>query len=75
MGENKKRAMSIHDLSEPHQQMIEAMKSQLLIAFLKRLGGRVVMPVSEVDATGDSNFAFSLDVEARTFVFEIQKKH
>ncbi|RUV98168.1 hypothetical protein EOA75_01125 [Mesorhizobium sp. M1A.F.Ca.IN.022.07.1.1] len=45
---------SIHDLSYEHQMVIEAMKSQLIIALVRRLG-IVEMPVAEIDSTGSSN--------------------
>lgn len=62
------------DLAPEHAALIDNMKDQLLIAFLKRLGGEIVMPVSEVDATGDSLFAFRIDFEKRNFHFELRKK-
>jgi cephalosporin hydroxylase len=73
MGEQKRRS-SIADLSYPHQQMVEAMKSQLLIAFVNRLGGSLTIPVDEVDSTGAFNLAMSVDPDARTFTFTVQEK-
>ena len=73
MGESKRRS-SIADLSYPHQQMVEAMKSQLLIVLINRLGGALTIPVDEVDGTGAFNLAMSVDPDARTFTFEVQEK-
>lgn len=55
-----------------HADVIDAFKEQLLIVFLKRLGGKVSIPVSEVDDTGQDNLAFN--VTDRVFHFEIRKK-
>lgn len=66
--------MKIADLSYDHQQAIEAMKSQLLIVLINRLGGNVQIPVAEVDGTGPFNLAMRLDPDTRAFHFEVQKK-
>lgn len=57
-----------------HAALMEELKEQLLIAFLRRLGGDVIMPVSEVDATGDWLLSFSLDVQMKTFHFKCDRK-
>lgn len=57
-----------------HADAIDAMKEQLLIVFLKRLGGRIEIPVSEVDDTGDDLFAMSADPVTKVFTFAIQRK-
>lgn len=57
-----------------HAAAIENMLPQLLIVFLKRLGGKLDIPVAEVDDTGQDLFAFSADPKTRTFHFEIVKK-
>lgn len=66
------------DLARPfapaHATAIDAMKEQLLIVFLKRLGGTASIPVAEIDDTGDALFAFHV-TEDRVFHFSIQKKH
>ena len=64
----------ISDLSYEHQELIEAMKSQLLIALVNRLGGEVVMPAIEIDGTGKYNFAFKLDPTTRNFTFQVIEK-
>lgn len=53
--------------------LIEVMKGQLLIVFLKRLGGEIRIPVSEVDDTGGDLFA--LAVEGSDFVFKVTRKN
>lgn len=55
-----------------HADLLDSLKDQLLIVFLKRLGGSADFPVSEVDDTGGDMLAFS--VRDRTFHFEIRKK-
>lgn len=65
---------SIKNLSYEHQQAIEAMKSQLLIVLINRLGGKVDIPVSEIDGTGAFNLAMQMDPVTRGFHFEVQRK-
>lgn len=55
-----------------HVAAIEAMKEQLLIVFVKRLGGKIVIPVAEIDDTGNDLFLFK--VVGTDFHFEIQQK-
>lgn len=55
-----------------HADVIDNFKDQLLIVLLKRLGGKVSIPVSEVDDTGMD--IVSMSVENRTFNFEVGKK-
>lgn len=59
-------------LAPEHAEMIEMLKNQLLIVFLKRLGGSVDVPVAEVDDTEGQNLMFSL--KGTTFHFEIEEK-
>lgn len=42
------------------QARLQRFKDQLLIVLLKRLGGQVTVPVSEIDATGQDLMAFEL---------------
>lgn len=53
--------------------LIEAMKGQLLIVLVNRLGGKVRVPVAEIDATGDA--VLSVRVEGSDFIFVAGKKH
>lgn len=55
-----------------HADMLETFKGQLLIAFVRRLGGRVDIPVSEVDETGGFSLAFSI-VDG-VFHFRLEQK-
>lgn len=56
-----------------HTAVMDDFKDQLLIVFLKRLGGKVSIPVAEVDDTGQDLLAFRID-ENMVFHFELQKK-
>ena len=47
-------------------------KDQLLIAFLRRLGSKVTIPVQEVDET--RRFVCSFNVENGAFNFELTEK-
>lgn len=55
-----------------HAALIDALKEQLLIVFLKRLGGSATIPVAEVDDTGSDLFAFNV-IDGQ-FNFVIRKK-
>lgn len=58
-----------------HARLLDDLKDQLLIVFLKALQARghsLEFPVSEVDDTGQDMLAFR--VEGRTFYFELKKK-
>ena len=56
-----------------HADVLDNFKDQLLIVFLKRLGGKASIPVAEVDDTAQDNLAFRID-EKKVFHFEIRKK-
>ncbi len=55
-----------------HAALLDDFKDQLLIVFLKRLGGKVDLPISDVDDTGQDLLAFS--VNDGVFHFETRKK-
>lgn len=57
-----------------HAEALDNLKEQLLIVFLKRLGGNLDIPVAEVDDTGQDLMAFSVDFEKKSFHFELRKK-
>jgi hypothetical protein len=69
MGKATDAARSI---APEHAALIDAMKEQLLIVFLKRLGGDLRVPVGEVDDTGMDLFAFS--VKDGVFHFKLMRK-
>lgn len=55
-----------------HADVIDDFKDQLLIAFLRRLGNKVSVPVAEVDETG--RFICSFNVENGIFNFTLTEK-
>lgn len=55
-----------------HAAMIEAFKEQLLLAFVRRLGGKVSIPVDEVDQTG--RYVLKMNIVDRIFNFSLEKK-
>jgi hypothetical protein len=69
-----KGSFKLADLSYDHQQAIEAMKSQLLIVLVNRLGGNVDIPAAEVDATGAFVMSMKMDAANRVFTFVVQRK-
>jgi hypothetical protein len=64
------------DLARPtapsHAALLDDFKDQLLIVFLKRMGGKAEFSVAELDDTGQDLFAFRI-VDG-VFHFEIRKK-
>lgn len=64
------------DLARPHAPehaaLLDDLKDQLLIVLLKRLGGNVSIPVSEVDDTGGN--VWLMNVRNGVFNFEVRKK-
>lgn len=63
-------------LAPEHAALLDNMKDQLIIALIKRLakGGRLILPVAEVDNTGSDILSFKVDFEKRGFVFELSRK-
>lgn len=57
-----------------HGQLIDELKNQLLITLIKRAGGAVEIPVSEVDDTGQDLLNMRVDPDKRLFYFSISKK-
>ena len=57
-----------------HAQAIDDMKDQLLIVLVKKLGGQIMIPATEIDAAGEYNFSMMLDPETRIFTFSVGKK-
>ena len=58
--------------SPEHAAVLDDFKDQLLLVLLQRLGGKVSIPVSEVNGTGQ--LICSMAVVDRTFRFEVRKK-
>lgn len=56
-----------------HADVIEAISQQLLIVFLKRLGGEISIPITEIDDTGNNIFSFRID-EQKVFHFKLGRK-
>lgn len=56
----------------PESQMLDDMKDQLLLVLIARLGGKISIPVDEIDGTG--GVILMMGVEGRTFNFEIVRK-
>lgn len=54
--------------------MLEAMKGQLLIVLVNRLGGKVEIPAAEVDETGPFMMKMDVDQQRRLFTFTVSKK-
>lgn len=55
-----------------HADLIDAFKEQLLIALVVKAGGKVSLPVADVDATG--GYALAFNVVDGVFNFEARKK-
>jgi len=50
-------------------------KDQLLIVLANRLEGNVVIPVAELDGTGEFIMDLSVDQEAQTISLNVKKKN
>lgn len=57
-----------------HTAILDDFKDQLLIVFLKRLGGAVSIPVAEIDDTRWDLLAFRVDENKVFLHFEMGKK-
>ncbi len=55
-----------------HAAVLDDYKDQLLIAFVRRMGGKVSIPVAEVDQTG--RFLLSFSVNDGVFNFVLSEK-
>lgn len=55
-----------------HPDEIDDLKDQLLIAFLRRLGSKISIPVKEIDETG--RFLCSFNVDNGNFNFTLTEK-
>ena len=58
--------------SPEHAALVDDLKEQLLIVFLKRLGGRLECSLAEVDDTSQDMFVLSF--RDGRFLFEIERK-
>ncbi len=54
--------------------MLEAMKGQLLIVLVNRLGGKIDIPVAEIDGTGQFMLGVEVDQTTGVFTFTASKK-
>lgn len=54
-------------------ELLEQLRDQLLIVLIRRSGGRVTVPVQEIDATGD--LVLSMEVDGESFIFAVEPKH
>lgn len=55
-----------------HAQVIDDFKDQLLIILVKRLGGKIIIPIKETDDTGNNNLL--LAVRDGNFILEVGTK-
>ncbi len=61
-------------VSPEHAAAIDNMKDQLLLVLIGRLGGKVNVPVDEIDNTGGLVLSMCLDEATRSFEFVLGKK-
>ena len=62
-----------HEGAPEHARLLEVLKEQLLIVFVKRLGGDISIPLTEVDDTGQDVLTLSID-DNKVFHFKVIKK-
>ena len=70
MGEGIDAARSISPL---HAAVMDNLKDQLLLVFLRRLGGKVSIPSEEIDNTGSLIMTLRVNKD-RVFHFELKQK-
>lgn len=61
-------------LGELRPDLIQALKDQMLICFVKRERGKVTMSAAEIDGTGQDILDIEYDAEHRAFVLTWSKK-
>jgi hypothetical protein len=64
----------MHEPSPEHTALFNMLKEQLLIVFLKRMGGAVEVPLEELNDTGQDLFLMRVD-EDNSFHFSLTKKN
>lgn len=60
----------VKDINPEHAKVMDELKDQLLIVFLKRMGGYAAISVSEIDDTENDRLTFKID-ENKVFHFEV----
>lgn len=56
------------------EQISNILIGQLLIVMVKRAGGKITLPIPEVDDTGQDVLDLSVSHDARTFTLAVSKK-
>ena len=72
MGKGTDAARAMHPDNALHAAVLDDFKDELLIVFLRRLGGKVSIPVVEVDAT--DGMLLSFNVVNGVFNFSLSSK-
>ena len=75
MGKGIKGARAVS--ADIHADVLDDLKDQLLVVFLKRLkamGHSLEFPVTEIDDTGYDLLSFSIDPVTRNFHFQLSRK-
>ncbi len=67
----REQSRKIAQQNPVHAKVLEDLKNELLIVFLRRLGGKASIPVVEIDATEGIGLAFRVD-EKKVFHFELK---
>lgn len=77
-----KTLKGLEELDPLTRKMVDRMKEQLLIVFMRRImrtrgrdTGELLVPVREVDETGGYIFTLEVDENSQRFKFVLNKKH
>jgi len=70
MGEGTDAARSISPI---HAAVMDNLKDQLLLVFLRRLGGKISIPLEEIDNTDSLIMTLRVDKDS-VFHFELKQK-
>lgn len=69
-----KESMSQAEMTDGMYDAVEAMKDQLIIALVDKLGGKVNLPEHVINDTGGKLLTMEVDQDKREFTFKVIKK-
>lgn len=69
-----KPVVATSELTPELREQFNKMRDNVLIAIVKRGGGNLLLPVSEVDDAGDEFLTMTIDEDKVAFVFSVRKK-
>ena len=71
---SQKPTTALSELPPTFADDVKRMMHQVMICMVKRAGGKIEIPVAEVDDTGDDMMYMEIDEVRRVFIFKTEKK-